>query len=181
MILRYYSRSINIWVKNNFWLSCRLFICLSWKFTAFFALTFWKVRKRKIRHVWQRYAFRRNWLPCGLDFWLACSFTNSHYATGFQCFLTEALANRRYLRGVFGLVRYRGVMSGSESVPPKETWNPCILFRQCYGARVYQGQARQSFSQKPGCLATCLISSCFRPEFISHSKKRENCQRQATY
>ena len=79
-----------------------------------------------------------------------CLSDNSHHATDFMCFPSEALANRRYLRDVFCLAHhvpwclYRGVMSGSESVPLRKTLKRCMLLRQCYEAHIHRNPAKQS-------------------------------------
>ena len=73
-----------------------------------------------------------------------CLSDNSHHATVFMCFPTEALANRRYLRSVFYFVMYRGVMSGSESVPLRKSLKRCMLLRQCCEAHIHRNLAKQS-------------------------------------
>ena len=52
-----------------------------------------------------------------------CAFPRTHTMRRFSWLSAEALSNRRYLQGVFCPARYRCVMRGSGSVPPRKAWN----------------------------------------------------------
>ncbi len=85
-----------------------------------------------------------------------CLSDNSHHATDFMYFPTEALANRRHLRGVLCLAMCCGVMSGSESVPLRKVLKRCMLFRQCCEAHIHRNPAKQSSLAKVYIVWRCV-------------------------
>ena len=129
------------------------------------------IRKRKIGHVLQHYSFRRGLIALRFRCLIYVPLRHSelrsssrarsalcklvcrepHFAFAkltpcnrFHVLSVEALANRRHLRGVFCLARCRGVMSGSESVPPRKALKRCMLFRQFCEAHMHRNSAKQS-------------------------------------
>ena len=82
---------------------------------------------------------------------------NSYHATVFMCFPTEALANRRYLRSVFYFAMYRGVMSGSESVPLRKALKLCMLFRHCAEHALIRALQSKAPLEILCCLAACPV------------------------
>ena len=102
------------------------------------------IRKRKIGHTWQHADFPRELIALRFRCLIYAPLRKRTPCNRFHVLSVEALANRRHLRGVLCLVRCRGVMSGSESVPPRKALKRCMLFRQCCEAHIHRNHAKQS-------------------------------------
>ena len=68
---------------------------------------------------------------------------------------------------------------GSTSVPPKETWKLCMLLRQCCGAHIPQGIARQSSSRKSMLLENMPVLSFWNAAFFTATKNMKKIKMQA--
>ena len=102
------------------------------------------IRKRKTGHASQHYGFRRGLIALRFRCLIYVPLRKLTPCNRFHVLSVEALANRRHLRGVFCLARCRGVMSGSESVPPRKALKRCMLFRQFCEAHMHRNPAKQS-------------------------------------
>ena len=92
----------------------------------------------------------------------------------FHVLSVEALANRRHLRGVLCLVRCRGVMSGSESVPPRKALKRCMLFRQFCEAHMHRNPAKQSSLAKAASISVAYTLLSGGAPSLSYSDAAQN-------
>ena len=130
------------------------------------------IRKRKIGHAWQHADFPRELIALRFRCLIYAPLRIQNYVlhrgrARFLCkqvyirtslclrekrtpcnrihvLSVEALANRRHFRGVFYLVMWRSVMSGSESVPHRKALNRCMLLERFCEAHIHRNHAKQS-------------------------------------
>lgn len=102
------------------------------------------IRKRKIGHAWQHADFPRELIALRFRCLIYAPLRKRTPCNRIHVLSVEALANRRHFRGVFYLVMWRGVMSGSESVPHRKALNRCMLLERFCEAHIHRNHAKQS-------------------------------------
>ena len=107
-----------------------------------------------------------------------CAFPRTHTMRRISWLSAEALSNRRYLQGVFCPARYRCVMRGSGSVPPRKAWNrACCSDSAARRISIKALQDRVPLESRC-CLAAYLVL-LFRRTILCEGKKQKHSWTQA--